>query len=125
MRIRTTIGPSTASRRIKRLAGAVGMSAAIAGGMLAVATPASAASCGTVWDVYISGGESHYTVDCFGTTYRVSGYVKDTRADGKCAQVKAVFGSGTQYSPRACPKGTSRNFDLSGTRGVNVYTFLS
>jgi hypothetical protein len=54
----------------------------------------------------------------------VDGWVKDTDADGQCAQVSAYFEASneTKFSARACPKGTVKNFHLTdpGSR-VNVY----
>jgi len=91
--------------------------------MFVLGGTASAASCGDVKDVYIRGGESHYSVDCFGHNSRVSGTVKDTRADKQCVQVRVVFADGAKYSPRACPSGTVKHFDLSGSGNrPHVYT---
>jgi hypothetical protein len=113
------------NRKMKSLVGAIGTGAAISAAVMATSpAPALAAGCNTTWNVSIRGGQSHYSVDCFGATYRVSGWVKDTKPDGKCAQVRAVFGSGVKWSSRACPNGTRRDFSFSGTGGVNVYTFV-
>jgi hypothetical protein len=65
-------------------------------------------------DVYISGGESHYTISCSGGNVYVNGRVKDTRSDGKCAQVKVQIGDQFHYSSRACPSGTTKYFSFSG-----------
>lgn len=41
----------------------------------------------------------------------MSGWVKDTDADGKCARVKGVFNNNIVYQTAgACPKGTVINF---------------
>ncbi|MFG2129206.1 hypothetical protein ACGFNV_15590 [Streptomyces sp. NPDC048751] len=55
--------------------------------------------------------------------------MKDTRADGKCAQVKAMYSSGTQWSAKACPADPDnpshiRYFDFNGPgSSVPVYLF--
>jgi len=107
---------------------AAGLAAAMAIGGLAapiIATPASADVCGAVRDVYISGAESHYTITCSnGYTY-VNGRVRDTRADGRCAQVKAQIGPTWFYSEAACPKDTVRYFSWhERASGANVWTYL-
>jgi hypothetical protein len=54
----------------------------------------------------------------------INGWVKDTSSDGKCAQVKAVYPNGTQWSPKACPKGETQYFDFNGPgSSVPVYLF--
>ncbi len=68
-------------------------------------------------DIYVRGGEAHYT-ECKSPDrdIYVDGWVKDTRADGKCAQVYGYWAP--QYypfeSPRACPKGTVKEFHHLG-----------
>ena|SRR5436305_5582375 len=65
-------------------------------------------------DVYVSGGEAHWTKCRNPGSVQVVGWVKDTRADGMCAQVYANFNNGqTRFSDRACPKGTIREFNWS------------
>lgn len=97
---------------------------------LALATPASAGTCGQVFnDVTVRGGQASWSLTCSGGNIRVSGWVKDTKADGKCAQVKAVYSTGTQWSAKACPtdpnSGTHiRYYDFSGPgNSVPVYLF--
>lgn len=110
----------------RRLAAAVAAAAAIGGlATTTVSTPASADVCGAVRDVFISGAESHYTITCVnGITY-VNGRVRDTRADGKCAQVKAQIGATFHYSARACPKDDVDYFNWSGrANGASVWTYL-
>ncbi|WP_090946795.1 hypothetical protein [Nonomuraea jiangxiensis] len=118
----------------KRLA----IAGALAAGalVLAGAAPASAAfgdpiqtmgSCGQVVnDVKVSGGQASWSHSCSGGNIRVSGWVKDTKADGKCAQVKAEYSNGTQWSARACPTNDRKTFDFNGPgNSVPVYLFVS
>src|SRR4051812_24720841 len=77
-------------------------------------TSARAATCESPRDVYVPGGEAHWTKCHNFGSMQVIGWVKDTRADGKCAQVYANFNNGqTHFSDRACPKGTVREFNWS------------
>ncbi|MFJ2898978.1 hypothetical protein ACIO87_29300 [Streptomyces sp. NPDC087218] len=109
------------------------------GGGLATTGPASAAqsggsdftvmaTCGEPNNVYIPGGESHYTVDCGPTTTRVSGTLKDTRADGMCVQLKIWWPAHQSYTytDKACGNGTKVSFDHNGRTGSpapSVYTY--
>jgi hypothetical protein len=82
---------------------------------LAAAPPASAAGCGERNDVHTSGGEAHWTLGCAGNGISVDGWVKDTDADGQCAEVNAFFpADGSWRSAKACPKGKVQKFTLSG-----------
>ncbi|MFF4795474.1 hypothetical protein ACFY2M_38455 [Streptomyces sp. NPDC001276] len=93
-------------------------------GTFTLATPAHAGSCGQVTDAKVSGGQASWAHACSGGYIRVSGWVKDTSADGKCAQVKAMYSNGTQYSAKACPSGTVKYFDFYGPgSSVPVYLF--
>jgi len=59
----------------------------------------------------VSGGEASWTLTCSGGNITMSGWVKDTSADGECARVKGVFNNNTVYQTAgACPKGTSVSF---------------
>lgn len=85
---------------------------------------AAADSCPNSRDVYISGGESHYTLSCSGGRIYVNGRVKDTRSDGKCVQVKVQIGSTFYYSNTACPSGEVEYFNFSGPGSVAyVWTY--
>lgn len=88
-------------------------------------SPASAGSCGEVKNnVRVSGGQASWSHSCSGGQIRVSGWVKDTSADGKCAQVKAEYSNGTQWSNKACPNGEVEYFDFVGPgNSVPVYLF--
>ncbi|WP_371558436.1 hypothetical protein OG416_35375 (plasmid) [Streptomyces longwoodensis] len=113
----------------RRLAAAFLLPAAACGGLLAsTAPPASAAaqgSCGDTRDASTSGAQGHWTINCSSTgTVSVTGWVKDTDADGQCAQVYAYFpATGSyQYSAKACPKGDVKYFTLNGSgTSANVY----
>jgi hypothetical protein len=72
--------------------------------------------------VYTSGAEAHWTVTCSGGRVYVDGRVKDTAADGYCAQAKALIGSTWYYSARACPSGTTKYYSWSGPgNSASVY----
>ncbi len=112
--------------KYRRLAAGLAAATAIGGlATTAISSPASADVCGAVRDVYIPGAESHYTISCWnGYTY-VDGRVRDTRSDGRCAQVKAQIGGQFFYSGRACPNGTTVYFNFSAQgSGANVWTYL-
>lgn len=91
---------------------AVGLTAGL--GTVATAIPAYAGSCGQVQNVSVRGGQASWSHSCANGNIRVSGWVKDTKADGKCAQVKAEYSNGTQWSNRACPKDEVERFDFVG-----------
>ncbi|MFD0557163.1 hypothetical protein FB566_2419 [Stackebrandtia endophytica] len=81
--------------------------------------------CGESRDAVIAGGEAYWTAACSGATMTVTGWVRDTAADGMCARVKALLGGTWKYSERACPSGTTKNFTLSGTESdAEVYLYL-
>lgn len=106
------------------------LAAALAAGALALpltAGPASATalgSCGDVRNVSVTGGQASWNLYCSGGQITISGWVKDTEADGKCAYVKA-FGGGTQMLPhaKACPKGVRTNFNWT-TSGSSIDAYL-
>lgn len=114
-------------RGIKRVLGAAGTLALTSLGVLAIASPASADQCQNTRNVYIPGGESHYTISCdnYGHVI-VDGWLKDTKADGKCVQVKAQLYGEYFYSPRACPKGDVKTFHFRSnvpTTYADVWTY--
>ncbi|MFD8596716.1 hypothetical protein ACFV1L_17110 [Kitasatospora sp. NPDC059646] len=100
------------------------------GGVLTVGTgTASAATCGKRYNVDIPGGRSSYLIQCGPTTTRVSGWLEDTSADGKCVQVRIWWPAHESftYTDRACPKGTRVTFEHNGRTGrtppsVTTYT---
>ena len=76
-----------------------------------------------MFDVFISGAEAHWTVNCFGNTVHMDGRVDDTRGDGHCAEVKGVFSDHTNYA-RNCPATSPPTpFNWSGP-GNTVYGYL-
>jgi hypothetical protein len=85
-------------------------------------SPQLLGTCGGVFNPVVRGGilrrvraKAHWTLACHGGQITMSGWVEDTLADGKCAQVKAVFSNGNVfYSSKACPKGTRKSFSWSG-----------
>ena len=96
----------------------VGFSAAPA----AYAGSASAADCTPQGAVTVPGGEARWT-KCIGDGWTsVDGWVRDTREDGKCAEVFARFANGTPHtSNRACPSGDVERFNWKEPgRGVSV-----
>ena len=110
------------------IAGGAIASIAVSGLILLAPRTASATplpgGCGDVRDVYTSGAEAHWTIGCTSGQISVTGWLKDTDADGQCAQTYAYFplyGS-TQYSRKVCGKGNSEEFWFSdeGT-SANVY----
>jgi hypothetical protein len=94
---------------------------ALAVSMSVVALPGTALAgpCGDVQDVRTSGAEAHWAINCGGGGVAVVGWVKDTDADNQCAQVLAYFPAdgSTKESPKACPKGNVKSFNLTGPGG--------
>ncbi|MEU0936356.1 MULTISPECIES: hypothetical protein [unclassified Embleya] len=85
--------------------------------VVAIASPASASGpkaalgkCPETKDVHVNGAEAHWTVWCSGNRVYVDGYVKDTKADGKCAEVYGSVGSVQVNSANACPSGNKKTF---------------
>ncbi|MFC4337883.1 hypothetical protein [Salininema proteolyticum] len=123
----------TKDRRRGRLAGRL-VAAVI--GLVAVAGPSTAlaaqgtggdigtqASCGDTEDVYINGGEAHWTINCSGGETTISGWHKDTKADGRCVQVYGSVSGNSFITPRACPSGEREIWSrtVSGTSNIKVY----
>lgn len=88
-------------------------------------------TCGDIFDVYVSGGEAHWNITCYSSgQMNISGNVKDTAADGKCAYVKAFASSGESRVPlaKACPKGTISWYNWTTTYSaswINAYLFTT
>jgi hypothetical protein len=78
-------------------------------------------------DIYVTGGEAHYN-ECknYDNNLSVIGWVKDTKADGKCAQVYGYWAPEYYYfeSSRACPKGTVKYFNFSGLGFDDALVYL-
>ncbi|MGH3813658.1 MAG: hypothetical protein ACRDUV_14595 [Pseudonocardiaceae bacterium] len=81
-----------------------------------------AADCKPQGTIIVPGAEARWT-KCIGDGWTsVDGWVRDTREDGKCAEVYARFANGTHHqSKRACPKDDVERFSWkeSGS-GVSV-----
>src|SRR5438874_895016 len=115
---------------MRNLVAASGVAATIMAGLLGVAAPASAANADadtiTVAqcqseDVKIPGAEAHWTKCKYQYYTRVTGWLKDTIAEGKCVQVVALFTEGGyRESDMACPAGTVKNFDWSDRGDATV-----
>ncbi|MBB5912545.1 hypothetical protein BJY24_001412 [Nocardia transvalensis] len=82
-------------------------------------------TCGGVYNPSIGAGKAHWELHCKNGAITVSGHVTDTRSDGQCVKVKAVFeGQTTEYSAAACPKDTTRNFSWTHPGSIaDVYLF--
>ena len=92
--------------------------------------PAPQAGCGAALDVFVTGGEAHWTITCSSAGATIDGFVIDTLADGRCAYVKAfndVTGARV-FSPdaRACPSGTRTHFNglAPGARSISAYLYV-
>jgi hypothetical protein len=116
---------------MKRKFAATILSALAVSGALVVGAPSAQATeyaingtCGDApFDVYIVGAEAHWTVTCAGGRVRLNGRVDDTRADGRCAEVKGVFSDHVGYA-RNCPATSPPTyFDWTGP-GNTVYGYL-
>jgi hypothetical protein len=88
----------------------------------------SAATRGTCGDqpknVTVVGGQASWSLYCSGNKITITGWVKDTKADGKCAHVK-VEGGGKTVNPlkTACPKDTVNHFTWT-TSGNEIKAYL-
>ncbi|MCN9240411.1 hypothetical protein NGF19_06320 [Streptomyces sp. RY43-2] len=86
----------------------------IAGGLaLGAAGQASAASCPSSASPKISGAEAHWDLRCSGNNLTVSGWVEDTRMDGKCAVVRISAGNGAYRKVSACNSGVRKSFNFT------------
>lgn len=108
----------------KFIAMAVGIIALSGVAFFGMESPASADTCGNRRDVYIPGGESHYTLICSAGYIYVNGYVKDEAIDGKCVRVKAFIAGHWFYSEPACGFEVSKEFSWhnNGSEAL-VYTY--
>jgi len=100
-----------------------------------VATPGDRvhafAPCWTVFNkVEVDGGLAAWNISCNnGTDARITGWVEDTKKDGKCAIIKAFSNNGQSRVPlaQACPKGKKTHFDwmAPGANDIRAYLFTS
>ncbi|MBP2476690.1 hypothetical protein JOF53_005562 [Crossiella equi] len=114
----------------KKVVATTTMAAAALGTAIVGATPASAGVisiqgvCGDTKSPSVGGGAAGWTITCQGGVMRVIGWVKDTDADGKAAEVYGTWGNGDSFGVvRAGGEGTRKNFDKSkrGVSSVSLY----
>ncbi|MFD7630899.1 hypothetical protein ACFV7Q_33580 [Streptomyces sp. NPDC059851] len=106
----------------KTLASAVS-AAVLAGGLaLGAAGPASAATCPSSASPVIDGASASWTLSCSGNNVKVSGWLQDTRVDGKCALVRINAGNGAYETKSACSSGVREQFSFTfkGTKDAQV-----
>jgi hypothetical protein len=104
---------------------------------LGVSTPAAQAEpssilagCGAEFNnVTVTGGQASWNLVCASGGITIGGWVKDTKADGKCAHIKAFAGNGDSRVPlaTACPKGTVTNFSwrVNNTQDIRAYLYVA
>jgi hypothetical protein len=123
-------------RVAKKAAVAVALAGAVVSGALLGATPSVAAptapdgvviiqgTCGQTFNPSVGGGAAGWTLTCAGGKIRAQGWVKDTDADGKAAEVYGTWGDGASFGTvRAGGEGTTVKFDKSHA-GSTVYLYL-
>lgn len=107
--------------------GAIAASAPTAGAAPMRTEPAAPmATCGYAKDHSTSGAYAYWQLTCSGGNVTVSGYVKDTSSNGRCAKVKVQFhrSGDWKFSEPACPKGDVESFSWTQPgSGANVYLF--
>lgn len=95
--------------------------------MMAVPPPPAPGNCGAPYTLKTSGAEAQVR-ECRNRSgdIRVDGNVMDTDNDGQCAQVYATYNvsTATDYSPRACPKGTRIYFTFPWRAGSDAFIYL-
>jgi hypothetical protein len=96
-------------RVAKKAAVAAALTGAVVSGALLGATPSMAASnpsdgmiviqgtCGQTFNPTVGGGAADWTLTCAGGKIRAQGWVKDTDADGKAAEVYGTWGDGSSF----------------------------
>ncbi|MDX2561195.1 hypothetical protein PV371_16210 [Streptomyces sp. TX20-6-3] len=88
--------------------------AVLAGGLaLGVAGPANAAACPSSASPVTDGASAGWTLRCTGNNVTVSGWVQDTRADGKCALVRVNAGNGEYRTKSVCGSGVREQFSFT------------
>ncbi|MFE7046278.1 hypothetical protein ACFU9X_44980 [Streptomyces atratus] len=61
----------------------------------------------------IDGASASWPLHCSGNNVTVSGWLQDTRADGKCALVRINAGNGDYQPKSACSSGTREQFSFT------------
>ena len=96
----------------RRLAAGTAVLAGHVSGLIFNASPALAIGCGQTQDVSTSGAKASWTPSCGSAGIRVEGWVKDTDADGQCAEVYAFWPvDSSKESRQVCGKGNTSRFD--------------
>lgn len=121
---------------VKKAAAMTVLTGAVVSGALLSAAPSIAApatadgvmviqgTCGDTFNPDVNGGEAAWTITCSGGKVRVQGWVKDTDADGKAAEVYGTWGNGDSFGiVRAGGEGTLKRFDKSHS-GSSVSLYL-
>ncbi len=111
------------SRSWRRIAATVSSAVFILVGFGVAPVAYAGPDCKVQGDVTVRGGEARWT-KCIGDGWTsVDGWVKDTRKDGKCAQVYARFANGAgPKSNLACPSGEVEGFSWKEPGiGASVY----
>jgi hypothetical protein len=112
----------------------VAVNCLIVGGALAGIGPAAAeeasgvvtlrGTCGDSLSPSVGGGAAAWNLTCASGKIRVQGWVKDTDADGKAAEVYGTWEDGSSFGTvRAGGEGTIKRFDKAH-RGSHVYLRL-
>ncbi|WP_331750101.1 MULTISPECIES: hypothetical protein [unclassified Streptomyces] len=78
--------------------------------------------CGDDYDIQTSGARATASLWCSDGKIYVDGWVKDTEADGQCAQVYGNVGS-KDFSSKVCGNGTDEEFHYSG-KGSTAHIYL-
>ena len=101
----------------------------LAGGIAfgAAAGPASAATCPSSASPKIDGAKAGWSLRCSGNSVTVSGWLEDTRMDGKCAVVRINAGNGAYTAPKACSSGVREQFSytFNGTKSAQARLALA
>jgi hypothetical protein len=118
---------------VKKAAAVTALAGAVIGGSLSAAAPALAATdgvftvegnCGQTFNPSVGGGAAAWTITCTGGKVSVNGWVKDTDADGKAAEVYGTWEDGSNFGTvRAGGEGTKKEFNKSHS-GSHVYLYL-
>jgi hypothetical protein len=117
----------------RKAAIAAALTGAVLGGALTGAGAAVASddgvitiqgTCGQRFNPSVDGGDAGWTLSCANGKIRVQGWVKDTDADGKAAEVYGTWGDGATFTTvRAGGEGTLKKFDRQHS-GSTVYLYL-
>jgi hypothetical protein len=86
-------------------------------------------TCNNSYHPSTTGGEAAWNLVCAAGGVTMSGWVKDTKADGRCAYIKAFAGNGDSRVPlaKACPKGKVTQFSwrVQGTSQIRAYLYVA